>query len=116
MAVTGIPLDMTTLMVASVAIGIGVDDSIHFLLQYRKQLERTEGTGDPLRNTLHIAGRPIILTSTSIVGGILVLCLSSFKPYPLFQPSCLLYPLRDNSRLHFPASRNLDLPTKNVII
>ena len=31
-----IPLDMTTIMVSCITIGVGVDDSIHFLLQYRK--------------------------------------------------------------------------------
>lgn len=84
MALTGIPLDMTTLMVASVAIGIGVDDSIHFLLQYRKQTAKATKGQDPMRMALHITGRPIILTSTSIVGGILILTLSSFTPIKYF--------------------------------
>jgi len=84
MALTGIPLDMTTLMVSSVVIGIGVDDSIHFLLRYRKQLSKTSDRAEAIRNTLHITGRPIVLTSVSIIGGILVLTLSSFTPILYF--------------------------------
>lgn len=84
MTLTRIPLDMTTLMVSCVAIGIGVDDSIHFLLQYRKQRLEPFGKEGPIRRTLHITGRPIFITSTSIVCGILVLTLSSFKPIMYF--------------------------------
>lgn len=85
MAVARIPLDMTTIMVSSVAVGMGVDDAIHFILSYRRRLDRLPG--DPRRAvtaTLLETGRPIFLTSLSIVAGLLVLVLASFRPIVYF--------------------------------
>ncbi|MCP4163243.1 MAG: MMPL family transporter, partial [Deltaproteobacteria bacterium] len=84
MVILKIPLDMITMMVSSVAIGVGVDDAIHYLLQFKRQL-KMEGT---LKDVLHrcgrISGRPIALTTASIVGGLLVLTFASFKAIVYF--------------------------------
>lgn len=85
MAIFHIPLDMTTTMVFAIAIGVGIDDAIHFMLQYRRQ--RGLYRDDPFRalsNTLIITGRPIILTSVSIIAGFIVLIFASFKPIGYF--------------------------------
>ena len=85
MAVLRIPLDMTTIMVSSIAIGVGVDNSIHLLIQYRKQRRLFPTAIDrALINTLSTTGRPILLTTASIVGGILVLSFASFRPIVYF--------------------------------
>jgi len=80
-----IPLDMTTIMVSCVSIGVGVDDSIHFLLQHHINKERYPK--DPQRavyETLIHTGRPIILTTVSIVAGLLFLSFAQFKPIRYF--------------------------------
>ncbi len=85
MAVARIPLDMTTIMVSSVAVGMGVDDAMHFILSYRRRRARV--SGDPRRAvavTLVVTGRPIFLTSLSIVAGLAVLALASFRPIVYF--------------------------------
>jgi len=85
MALARIPLDMTTIMVSSVAVGMGVDDAIHFILSYRRRRARV--AGDPSRAaavTLVVTGRPIFLTSLSIVAGLSVLALASFRPIVYF--------------------------------
>ncbi len=85
MALLNIPLDMTTVMVSSVAIGVGIDDAIHFLLQYKRQLRRhPDNVPLVIANSLKITGRPILLTSLSIVGGLLVLTVAQFKPIVYF--------------------------------
>lgn len=85
MALLQIPLDMTTVMVTSVAIGVGVDNSIHLLIQFRKQHTLfPNDISKALSNTLTITGRPILLTTASIVGGLLVLTFSSFRPIIYF--------------------------------
>ncbi len=84
MVVFNIPFDMTTIMVSSVAIGIGVDDSIHFLLQFRKQEKNYQDISMILSESLKITGRPILLTSASIVGGLMILAFSSFLPIIFF--------------------------------
>lgn len=85
MVLFSIPLDMTTIMVASVSIGIGVDNSIHFLIQYQRQ-KKLLGTNTKkiILNTITLAGRPIVLTTGSIVAGLLILTFSSFKPISFF--------------------------------
>jgi predicted RND superfamily exporter protein len=85
MALLGIPLDMTTIMVSSVAVGVGVDDAIHFLLHYRRHLSKPGYDGrKALSETLVVTGRPILLTTISIVAGLLVLSVSGFRPIVYF--------------------------------
>lgn len=85
MVLFDIPLDATTFMVSSVTIGVGVDDAIHFLFQFRRQNKKhPEDIARVLTNTLSITGRPILLTTAAIVGGLLVLVLASFKPIAYF--------------------------------
>lgn len=85
MVVFSIPLDMTTIMVACVAIGVGVDNSIHFLIQFQRQRAILGDNPDRvIPETMAVAGRPIFLTTLSIVCGLFVLTLSSFKPIAFF--------------------------------
>ena len=85
MFVFGIPLDITTVLVSCVTIGVGVDNAIHFLIQYRKQLKAfPDDLSKVISFTLRITGRPILLTTVSIVGGLLILTLASFRPIIYF--------------------------------
>ncbi len=91
MAIFRIPLDMTTLMVTSVIIGVGVDDAIHFLLTYKnvyskasKELPPAEALHCAIRQTLEKTGRPILLTSMAIIFGMSAMLFSSFKPITFF--------------------------------
>lgn len=78
-----IPLDMTTVLVTNVAIGVGLDDAIHFLSQYRRHKNRGSTT-IPVLFTLQRTGRPIVLTTLSLVAGLMVLCFANFKPIVYF--------------------------------
>ena len=72
------PLSLATSLIASVALGIAVDDTAHFLVRYRK--ERAAGK-DPEAAALVCArrvGRPIAITSLMLMAGFLVVSLSSF--------------------------------------
>ncbi len=85
MVLLNIPLDVTTVLVANVAIGVGVDDAIHFILQYRAILKKTDrDSHEAVKNSLQITGRPIILTTVSIVAGVIILVFASFKPIVYF--------------------------------
>ena len=82
---TKIPLDVVTIMVSSIAIGVGVDDSIHFLIQFRKQW--AGGKQDiytAITKTMNITGRPIVLTTLAIDGGFIILGFGLFKPIVYF--------------------------------
>ncbi len=83
MALFKIPMDMTTIMVSSIGVGVGVDNAIHFIIQFRRQIKENDVI-QSIRKTLVITGRPILLTTVSIISGLLVLSLSSFKPIIYF--------------------------------
>ena len=78
MAVTRIPFDVLTISFAGVAIGVGVDDSIHFLLHYRRAARRDPHTAIDV--AMQHAGRAILITTAAIVAGLLALAVSRFLP------------------------------------
>lgn len=80
-----IPFDMVSVSFASVAIGAGVDDAIHFLLKYTKLKNHSnKDTKEILKQTLCETGRPIILTTLSIVLGMIMLTFGSYTPIRYF--------------------------------
>ena len=74
MALFSIPLDMTTIMINCIAIGVGIDDAIHFMLRYRE--ERVHYSPELATiATIKNSGRPIILTDYFIYSfGFNVVC------------------------------------------
>jgi hypothetical protein len=85
MAVFSIPLDAVTITFASIAIGIGVDNAIHFTIQYRRQREIWPGEPEKvIEHTLRVAGRPMVLTTLSIMCALLVFVFSAFRPIVYF--------------------------------
>ena len=76
----GIKLDMGTSMVASVAIGIGIDYTIHFLSRYRLEAQKETDTRIITQRTLLSAGKAILFNAVSVAAGFAVLIYSSFIP------------------------------------
>ncbi|MFC1822920.1 RND family transporter [Thermodesulfobacteriota bacterium] len=62
-------VDSDVIMVGIIAIGISVDDTIHFLFRYRFELDRTKDMDIALDRTFHFSGRALIITSVIIVAG-----------------------------------------------
>ncbi|MBU0993124.1 MAG: MMPL family transporter [Proteobacteria bacterium] len=80
----GIDLDITTSIIAAITIGIGVDDTIHFLNTYRYYLSQGLTVNQTIEKTLSVSGKAIIFTSFALILGFGVLVTSSFKPLILF--------------------------------
>jgi hypothetical protein len=80
----GIELSMVTSLIASVAIGLAVDDTIHYLTRYNREFRKDLDDERAIRDTLHHVGRPIIFTTITICVGFSVLFFSSFKPTAIF--------------------------------
>jgi predicted RND superfamily exporter protein len=80
----GISLDMVTSIIAAITIGIGVDDTIHFLNTYRKNKHSNMSVSDTIEKTMFVAGKAIVYTSIALSCGFLVLTTSSFMPIILF--------------------------------
>ncbi len=79
-----INLDSSTAMIASITIGIGIDDTIHFLNTYRHFAGKNYSMNDNIAKTLSISGKAITFTSIALVLGFSVLALSTFVPIMLF--------------------------------
>jgi hypothetical protein len=84
MALFSIPLDIVTVMFSSIAMGVGVDTSIHVIIQYRRQRAIGGEPAEVVANSLRNAGRPILHTVTSLVAGLLVFLASSVQPIAYF--------------------------------
>jgi uncharacterized protein len=76
----GIKLDISTAMVASVAIGIGIDYTIHFMSNYHYQRMQTDDIETVTVNTLRTTGRAISINAFAVAAGFAVLLLSNFNP------------------------------------
>ena len=80
----GIQLSMATSLIASIAIGLAVDDTIHYLTRYNREFKKDLDDKRAIRDTLQQVGRPIIFTTITICAGFAVLIFSSFKPTAIF--------------------------------
>lgn len=84
MGLGGIAVDIGTMMTASVAMGIAVDDTIHFLTWYRQFLEEGKSRYDAIIETYRRVG-PAMLQTTIVAGlGLFVFVLSTFTPTQRF--------------------------------
>jgi predicted RND superfamily exporter protein len=84
MVVLKVPFDAATVMIASVAIGIAADDTIHFLSHYRAEKQRGKSLVDAVKSTYHKVGRAITFTSVVASTGFMILVLAEFKPIQYF--------------------------------
>ncbi len=62
-------VDSDTLIVAMIAIGIGVDDTIHFLMRLKFESAKVGDTVDGLKRSFHYSGRAIVITTLILVAG-----------------------------------------------
>jgi len=59
----GIPINLFTMLIGSIAIGLAVDDTIHFMHNYRRYHHETGRVNEAVRNTLLTTGRAMLVTS-----------------------------------------------------
>jgi hypothetical protein len=88
-----IPLNTATAMVSSIAVGIGVDYSIHFITWYRSELRRKRDINLALENSILHKGRAILYNMFVVFGGFLILVFSNFVPliqFGLLVAICML--------------------------
>lgn len=84
MGLFGIPLSVATSLIASVAIGLAVDDTIHYLVRYNREFKKDLDKDRAMRTTIMAVGRPIIFTTLTIGIGFSVLLFSHFQPTATF--------------------------------
>lgn len=84
MAYTGAPLDMMTLMVSVIAVGIGVDYSIHFISRFRREYRVDGDATRSLQKTIRHTGRGITYNALTVALGFFILIFASFKGIRMF--------------------------------
>lgn len=80
MGTMGIYLDMATVLIASILLGITVDDTIHFFHQYRERREKGFGATFSLARSIDASGRAVVAISLLLVSQFLLLVGSHFQP------------------------------------
>lgn len=79
MGFTGIDLKVSTAIIFTIAFGIAVDDTIHFLSRLKLELNKGRSMVYAIKRTFLGTGKAIIITSLILVAGFISLMISSFK-------------------------------------
>ena len=75
-----IPLDMMTITIAAITIGIAVDNSIHYIYRFREELKKNNNKNEIIQICHQTVGNAIVSTSITIVFGFAILGFSNFIP------------------------------------
>jgi hypothetical protein len=81
---TGRYLEMSTVIVFSISLGIAVDDTIHFLVRFKREMASGADADLAIRRTFKVVGTAIVMTTVALVGGHLVVMISAFPAIQLF--------------------------------
>ena len=84
MGMTGITLNLGTSIIASIAIGIAVEDAIRYLARLSDEIRATHDQEKAIFQTISTVGKPIIYASTALGLGFLVFLFSNFVPIQKF--------------------------------
>ena len=76
----GIPLDMMTITIAAITIGIAVDNSIHYIYRFKEEFNHLNNYNETIKICHSTVGKAILNTSITIVFGFSILVLSKFIP------------------------------------
>lgn len=84
MGYTGIPLNLVTVLVASIAMGMGIDYSIHVIAHFNDSIKKGSSIAKALKATIGISGKAIIINVFSVSAGFLILLFSEMVPLHYF--------------------------------
>ena len=84
MGYLGVPLDNATMMIASIAIGIGIDYSIHFSSRFKVELKEQQDELKALDKTLETTGKAILINALTVALGFIILMGSNMLPMQRF--------------------------------
>lgn len=80
MGIIGIPLDMMTITIAAITVGIGVDDTIHYIHRFKNEFAVDRNYHNAMHRSHLSIGKAMYYTSVTIVCGFSILTLSNFTP------------------------------------
>ena len=74
----GVPLKPSTVLIFSVALGIAIDITIRFLVNYKQNQNAATGVKENVVQTIHSTGLSIIYTSIVLIAGFIIFCFTGF--------------------------------------
>ena len=74
-----VPLNMFTMLVGSIAIGLAVDDTVHFMHNFRRYHARYGDVREAVRETLHTTGRAMLVTSVVLGVGFYIFAFATLS-------------------------------------
>ena len=84
MGIFGIPLDMMTITIAAITVGIGVDHAIHYLTRFKREFSFDSNYIGAMHRAHASIGQALFYTSITIIAGFSILALSNFIPSVYF--------------------------------
>ncbi len=75
----GFQLDLFTILIASIAIGLAVDDTVHFMYNFKRYYEQLGNVREAVKHTLHTAGRAMLTTSIVLSIGFFIFTCASMN-------------------------------------
>jgi predicted RND superfamily exporter protein len=84
MGLSGISLNIATVLVASVALGIGIDYSIHIISHFNESYKKSQDLYGSIQESILISGNAIIINVISVSAGFLILVFSEMVPLQYF--------------------------------
>jgi predicted RND superfamily exporter protein len=80
----GIPLNLTTSLVASVVLGLAVDNAVQFIVRFRRVLPQCESVRAAIIESMRLSGRPIIYANVALASAFAIFAFSRFQPIESF--------------------------------
>jgi predicted RND superfamily exporter protein len=80
----GIPLNLTTSLVASVVLGLAVDNAVQFIVRFRRLQRENETLAVAIIETMRLSGRPIIYANIALAATFAIFAISQFEPIGSF--------------------------------
>ena len=84
LSLAGVELDVGSVMTASIALGVAVDDTLHFVLWYQSKRRQGADSGAAVESAILHCGSPIVQTSIICGLGMAILCIAPFLPTARF--------------------------------
>ena len=84
MGILNLPLDMMTITVAAITVGIAVDNSIHYIYRFKEELKRHNDYNKTILECHSTIGNAIFFTGITVIFGFSILILSNFIPTIIF--------------------------------
>ena len=84
MGIINLPLDMMTITIAAITVGIAVDNSIHYIYRFKEEFQSAQNYEDTVKICHSSIGRAIFFTGITVIFGFSILILSNFIPTIIF--------------------------------